>query len=136
MNCRNLWLWWKAVCVGLAENQEKSVSAAHGRLGGIVKLHVGVTVLAQLMHTLRRARTQIIESPEHDRFSWANFRARRCEATLLTVITEGAFECAACIAQRLWPAIDHSKRARNNAVSAAVANIVLNKYRTDFRPYD
>ena len=62
MNCRNLWLWRKAVCFGLAENQEKRVSAAHRRFGGIVKLRVGVTVFSQLLHTLRRARAQIIEA--------------------------------------------------------------------------
>ena len=101
MNCRNLRLWRKAVCFGLAENQEKRVSAAHRRFGGIVKLRVGVTVFSQLVHTLRRARAQIIESPEHDRFSRTNFRARRCEAALLSIVAERAFECAAGIGQRL-----------------------------------
>ncbi len=101
MNCRNLRLWRKAVCFGFAENQEKRVNAAHRRFGGIVKLRVGVTVFSQLVHTLRRACAQIIEPPEHDRFSRTNFGARRCEAALLSVVTEGAFECAAGIGQRL-----------------------------------
>ena len=54
----------------------------------------------------------------------------------MPVVTESALECAAGIGQRFWPAIDDPKRAGDNAVSAAVANIVLNKYRTDFRSYD
>src|SRR6516162_2495592 len=136
MNCRNLRLWWKTVCFRFAENQEKSVSAAHGRFGGIVKLHVGVTVLAQLMHTLRRARTQVIEPPKHDRFSRTNFGARWCEAALLSVVAEGAFECAAGVGQRFWAPVNHAKRARHDAISAAVANIILHKHRTDFGAND
>ena len=132
MNCRNLRLWWKTVCFRFAENQEKSVSAAHGRLGGIVKLHVGVTVFAQLMHTLRRARTQVIEPPKHDRFSRTNFGARRCEAALLSVVAEGAFECAAGVGQRFRAPVNDAKRTGNDAIPAAVANIILYKHRADF----
>ena len=136
MNCRNLRLWRKAICFRLAENQEKRVSAAHRRFGGIVKLRVGVTVFSQLVHTLRRARAQIIEPPEHDRFSRTNFGARRCEAALLSVVAEGAFECAAGIGQRLWAPVDHAKRARDDAISAAVANVVLHEHRADFGAND
>src|SRR4029450_5337 len=136
MNCRDLWPWWKAVCFGLTENEEKSVSAAHRRFGRIVKLRVGVTVLAQLMHTLRRARAQVVEPPEHDRFSWTNFGARRCEAALLSVVAEGAFECAAGVGQRLRAPVNHAKRARHDAISAAVANIILDKHRADFGAND
>ena len=136
MNCRNLRLWRKAVCFGLAENQEKRVSAAHRRFGGIVKLRVGVTVFSQLVHTLRRARAQIIEPPEHDRFSRTNFRARRCEAALLSIVAEGAFECAAGVGQRFRAPVDHAKRTRDHAISAAVANIVLHEDGADFGPND
>ena len=134
MNCRNLWLWRKAVCFGLAKNQEKRVSAAHGRFGGIVKLRVGVTVFPQLVHTLSRARPQIIESPEHDRFSRANFRARRCEAALLSIVAERAFECAAGIGQRLRSPVDYSERTRDNAVATTIANIILDQDGADFGP--
>ena len=136
MNCRDLWLWWKSVCFGFTENEEKRVSAAHRRFGGIVKLRVGITVFSQLVHTLRRARAQIIEPPEHDRFSRTNFRARGCKAALLSVVAEGAFECAAGIGQRLWAPVDHAERARNNAISAAVANVVLHEHRADFGAND
>ena len=112
------------------------MSASHRSFGRIVKLRVGVTLFSELVHTLRRACAQIIEPPEHDRFSRTNFGARRCEAALLPVVAEGAFECAAGIGQRLWPPIDHPKWAGDNAISAAVANVILNKYRTDFRSYD
>ena len=132
MNCRNLRLWRKAVCFGLAENQEKRVSAAHRRFGGIIKLRVGVTVFSQLVHTLRRACAQIIEPPEHDRFSRTNFCARRCEAALLSVVAEGAFECAAGVGQRLWAPVNHAKRTRDDAIPTAVANVILHKDRTDF----
>ena len=128
MNCRNLWLWRKAVCFGLAENQEKRVNAAHRRFGGIVKLRVGVTVFSQLLHTLRRARAQIIEPTEYDRFSRTNFGARRRKATLLAIITKRAFECAAGVGQRLWAPINHAKRARDDAIPAAVANVVLHEH--------
>src|SRR5215469_12726132 len=106
MNCRNLWLRRKAICFRLAEDQEKRVSAAHRRFGWIVKLHVVVAVFSELLHTLRRTCTQIIETPEHDRLSWTNFRARRCEAALLAVVAESAFECAAGVGQRFGSPVD------------------------------
>src|SRR5262249_11336800 len=109
MNRRNLRLWRKAVCFRLAENQEKSVSAAHRRFGGIVNLRVVVTVFSQLVHTLRRTRAQIIEPPKYDRFSRTNFRTRRWETALLSVVTERTFECAAGVGQRLRAAVNHAK---------------------------
>ena len=102
--------------------------AAHGRFGGIVKLRVGVTVFSQLLHALRRARAQIIEPPEHDRFSRTNLGARRCEAAFLPVVAKSAFECAAGVRQRLWAPINHAKRTRDNAIPAAVANVVLHEH--------
>ena len=112
------------------------MNAAHRRFGGIVKLRVGVTVFSQLLHTLRRACAQIIEPPEHDRFSRTNFGARRREAALLSVVTERAFECAAGVGQRLRAPINHAKRARDDAIPAAVANIVLHEHRADFGAND
>src|SRR3954454_15352437 len=112
------------------------MSAAHRRFGGIINLGVSVTLFAQLVHTLRRACAQIIESTKHDRFGRADFGARGHESAFLPVVAEGAFECAAGVGQWFWPAIDYPEWAGDNAVSAAVANIVLNKYRTDFRSYD
>ena len=136
MNCRNLWLWWKAVCFGLTENQEKRVGTAHGAFRGIVKLRVGVPVFPQLMHTLRCARAQIIEPPEHDRFSWTNFRTRRRKTAFLSVVAEGAFECASGVGQRFRTTIDYPERTRDNAIAAAVANIILHEHRTDFGAYN
>ena len=136
MNCRNLRLWRKSVRFGLTENQEKRVSAAHRRFGWIIKLRVVVTVFSQLVHTLRRACAQIIEPPEHDRFSRTNFGTRRCEAALLSVVAEGAFECAAGFGQRLWAPVNHAKRARDDAIPATVANVVLHEHRTDFGAND
>jgi len=112
------------------------VSASHRSFGRIVKLRVGVTLFSELVHTLRRACAQIIEPPEHDRFGRTDFGARGNESAFLSVVAESALEYAAGIGQRFWPAIDHPKRAGDNAISAAVANIVLDKYRTDFGSYD
>ena len=136
MNCWNLRLWRKAICFWLAENQEKRVSAAHRRFGGIVKLRVGVPVFSQLLHTLRRACAQIIEPTEHDRFSRTNLGARRCEPALLSVVAEGTFECATGVGQRLWAPVNHAKRARDHAIPAAVANIILHEYRANFGAND
>src|SRR5678815_5060643 len=136
MNCRNLRLWRKAVRFGLAENQEKRVGAAYGRFSWIIELGVGVTVFSQLVHTLGRACAQIIEPPEHDRFSGTNFGARRCEAALLSVVAECAFERAAGIGQRLRSPVDDAKRTRDDAVPATVANVILHEHRTDFGAND
>jgi hypothetical protein len=74
-------------------------------------LRVDVTVFSQLLHTLRRARAQIIEPPEYDRFSRTNLGARRRKATLLAIVTKRAFECAASVGQRLWAPVNHAKGA-------------------------
>ena len=136
MNGWNLRFRRKSVGFGLAENQEKRVNAAHGRFHGIVKLRVVVTMFSQLLHTLRSPCAQIIEPPEHDRFSRTNFRAGRSEPALLSVVTKSAFECAAGVGQRLRAPIDHAKRAGNDAIPAAIANIVLHQHRTDFSAHD
>ena len=108
------------------------MSAAHRCFGWIIELRVGVTVFSQLVHTLRRACAQIIEPPEHDRFSGTNFGARRREAALLSVVAEGAFECAAGIGQRLRSPVNHAKRTRDDAIPATVANVILHEHRADF----
>ena len=79
---------------------------------------------------------QIVEPAEDDRFGRANFRARRHESALLPVVTKGALECAARIGQRLRAAIDHAERTGNDAITAAVANIVLHEDGADFRAHD
>jgi hypothetical protein len=112
------------------------VSAAHRRFGGIVKLRVAVTVFSQLLHTLCCALAQIIEPPEHDRFSRTNFCTCGRKAALLSVIAKGAFESAAGIWQRLGPTIDHAEWAGHHAISAAVAHIVLHENGGDLCPHD
>jgi hypothetical protein len=49
----------------------------------------------------------------------------------LAIVTEGAFESAAGIGQRLRPAINHAKGTGNNTVTAAVADIVLDEHGAD-----
>src|SRR5262249_21815448 len=83
-----------------------------------------------------RTRAQIIEPPKYDRFSRTNFGARRCEAALLPVVAEGAFECAAGVGQRLRAAVNHAKRTGDDAIPAAIADVVLHKHRADFGAND
>src|SRR5215831_14447159 len=128
MNCWNLRLWRQSKRFGFAKDQKERVSAAHRGFRRVVKLRIGVTVFPQLLHALRRPCAQIIEPTEDYRFGRANLRACRRKATLLAIITEGALECAASVGQRLRPTIDHTKRARDDAISAAIAHIVLNKH--------
>src|SRR4029077_19835235 len=89
-----------------------------------------------MLDTLTRTRAQIVEPPENDRFGWTNLRASRCEAALLSIVTEGAFECAACIRQRRRSSINHPKRTRHDAVAAAIANVVLHQDRTNLGPHN
>src|SRR6266576_5331371 len=79
---------------------------------------------------------QIIQPAEDDRFSRANFCTCRHEPTLLSIVTESAFERAAGIRQRRRPAINHPKRTRHYAVAAAIADIVLHKHGPDFSAHD
>jgi hypothetical protein len=46
----------------------------------------------------------------------------------LSVIAEGAFECAAGVGQWFWAPVNHAKRARDDAIPAAVANVVLHEH--------
>ena len=100
---------------------------ADARLLRIVKLRVVVTMLVQLLHALSCARPQIIESTKDDRFCGANFGASWNESALLSVIAKRALECAAGVGQRLRSTIDHAEWTRDDAVTTAVANIVLNE---------
>ena len=50
----------------------------------------------------------------------------------MAIITKRAFECAASVGQRLWAPVNHAKRARDDAIPAAVANVVLHEHRPDF----
>ena len=60
--------------------------------------------------------------------------ARRRKATLLAIVTKRAFECAAGVGQGLWAPVNHAKRARDDAIPAAIANVVLHEHRSDFGP--
>src|ERR1700682_1898779 len=90
----------------------------------------------QLLHPFRSARAQIVEPAEHDRFGRANFGGSRNESAFLSIVTKRAFECATGIGQWLRPAIDYAKWAGDDAVTATVANIVLDEDRSYFRPHD
>jgi len=54
----------------------------------------------------------------------------------LSIVAKRALECAAGFWQRRGPTVNHTKRAGDDAVTAAVAYVVLYKHRTDFRSYD
>jgi hypothetical protein len=95
-------------------------------------LRVVVTVLAQIFHALSRMCAQIIEPPENNRFSWADFGACGNESAFLSIVAESALECATGVGQRRRPAIDHAERTRDDAIAAAVANIILYKNRSGF----
>jgi len=136
MYCWDLRLRREPVRLRLAKDQKECVNPANGCFRGIIELRVVVTVLVKLLHTLRCACAQIVEPAEHNRFGWTNFRACGDEAALLAVVTQGAFERAACVGQRFRSPIDHTKWARNDAVAAAVANIILHEHRTDFSAHD
>ena len=136
MNCWNLRLWRKTVSLRLTENEEKCVCAAHRRFGRIVKLCVVVPVFSQLLHTLHSAGTHVVESAENDRLSRTNFRTRGREAAFLSVVTKRALKGAAGIWQGFRPTIDHTEGTGDDAVSAAVANIILHEYRADLGAHD
>jgi hypothetical protein len=90
-------------------------------------LRIGVAGLAQLLNTLPTLRAKVIEPTKHNRFSRANLRASRHQPAFLAIVTKRALERAAGVGQWLWPAIDHAEGATDNAIAAAVANVVLHK---------
>ena len=98
----------------------------------IVKLGVVVTELLQMLYAFLRLDTQIIKPAEDDRFSWTNFGACGNESALLSIVAKRALESAAGVGERFRPAIDYAERAGDNTIAAAVANIVLHEYGTDF----
>jgi len=91
-------------------------------------LAVAAPVASRVRANHRAARTRSI--------SRTNLGARRCEAALLSVVAEGAFECAGGVGQRLWAPVNHAKGHETNAIAAAVANIILHEHRADFGAND
>ncbi len=112
------------------------MNAADGCFGRIVKLRVVITMPAQLLHTFRRARAQVIEPSKDDRFGRTNFCAGWDEAALLSVVAKRALKGATGVGQRFRPAIDHAEWTGDDAISAAVTHIVLHEDRADFRPHN
>ena len=79
---------------------------------------------------------KIVESAKDDRLGWTNLCASWNESALLSIVTKCALKCAACVWQRQRPAIDHTERARHDAIAAAVANIILHENGANFCAYD
>ena len=79
---------------------------------------------------------EIVESAKDDRLGWTNLCASWNESALLSIVTKCALKCAACVWQRQRTAIDHTERARHDAIAAAVANIILHENGANFCAYD
>ena len=113
------------------------MQSTDGSFFRIVKLRICVTRLSAIVRTRSlRARAKIIKPSEDDRFGWANLRASRNESALLAVVTKRAFEGSAGIGQRLRPAIDHAEWTGDDAIAAAVTDIVLHENGADFGAHD
>src|SRR5581483_8347850 len=118
------------------QGSKERVNSVYRRVCRIVKLGVFITMLAQFFYALRCSWTQIGKAPENNRFRGANLGACGNEPAFLPIITKGAFERAAGVWQRLRAAINYAKRAGNNAIATAVADIVLDKHRADLSPHN
>src|SRR4029453_14337497 len=103
------------------------MNSADACLLRVVKLRVVVSLLLKVLHPLRCLRAQIIESAEHDRFGWTDFRACGHESAFLSIVAECALECATGIRQRRRAAIDHSEWTRDDAIAASITDIILHK---------
>src|SRR6266511_3293200 len=132
INGRHLRFRRKPIRLWFAENQKECVNSANRGFCRVIKLRICVAGLAQLVNTLLALRAKVIKPAKHDRFSWTNFRTRGHESAFLSVVTKRALESAAGVGQRLWPAIDHAERTRDDAITTAVANIILHKNRSRF----
>ncbi len=89
-----------------------------------------------MLHAFHSLRAEIIQSAEHDGFGWTNLCTSRNKSAFLSIVTKCALESAAGIGQRFRPAIDYAEGAGDNAIAAAVANIILHEHRTDFGAYN
>src|SRR5438477_6366235 len=85
-----------------------------------------------MLDTLIRTGAQIVEPPEDNRFGWTNLCASRCEAALLSIVTEGALECAACVRQRRGSTIDDAEGTRDDAIAASITNVILHENSAGF----
>src|SRR6201996_6325976 len=86
-----------------------------------IQIGVGFTTGMQLFHTLFCVFAQLTYLAELDGLGRTTLSACGNEAILLAVITQ----CALVGATILFVAADHSERAANNAVCAAVADVLL-----------
>src|SRR5262249_53301247 len=109
------------VVLRFAENHEESIGSTDAGLLRIVEPRVGVAALLEFCDAQLCALAQLIERAELNRLRGAGGGARGDQANLLAVVTERAFESAAVVGAF----VDHPERARDDAVAAAVANVVL-----------
>src|SRR5205814_242782 len=119
----------KAVDLGLVEQQEEGAEAADAVVGALsVQPRVGDAGGLQSGHAIAGVRPQIVQGAELNRFCRAGLRARRLRPNLQSVITERALPHPAVA----FALLDDTERAGWNAVTAAVADVLLHDDRTEF----
>src|SRR5689334_9317762 len=122
----------QAVHFGLINQQVERIEPAERALRvGAVEFGPDALRL-ELVDALVRARAQLGDRPELDRVGRAGFGARRLEANLEPVVTQGALLRRA----RHRVDVDHAERAGGDTRPAAVADVGLDHHRVELGAND
>src|SRR5260221_13396183 len=132
MSGRQLGRRRQIVGFGFSQNHKERVDSTYAGFLRVVHTRVAISAVLQLLHAILAALLEFFQIAELDGLCWACFGAGRNQPRFLPVIAECALESATV----LWALVNHSKRTRDDAISATIANIGLDKDRTHFRAHN
>src|SRR3984893_8634891 len=129
MNGRHLGRRRQIVRFWFSQNHKEGVDSAYAGFLRIVKTRVAISAVLELLHAILAAQLEFFKIAEADGFCWACLGAGRNQPRFLPVIAEGALKSATVVRAL----VNHSKRTGDDALSAPIAHIRLDKHRTHFR---
>jgi len=132
MNGRHLGRRRQIVRFGFSQNHKERVDSAYAGFLRIVNTCVVISAVLELLHAILAALLEFFKIAELDGLCRACFGAGRNQPRFLPVIAECALKSATVVRAL----VDHSKRTRDDTISATIAHIRLDKHRTHFRAHN
>src|SRR5260370_37980889 len=132
MNGRHVGRRREIVRFGFYQNHKDRVDSDYAGFLRVVKTRVAISSVLELLHAILAALLELFQIAELNGLCWACLGARRNQSRFLPVIEE----CALKSATVLRALVNHSKRTRDDTISATIAHIRLDKHGTPFRAHN